>query len=80
MLVLLSKIPKSFVTSAQHIGIIQIMEYVELCKLLPTPSLRTVPHIAYLWRETPIRGYRNAPIQSVVDRYGLPAAPWWRLL
>ena len=34
-----------------------------------------VPHLAYLWRETPIKGYLAAPIYGM-DKFNLPAAPW----
>jgi len=33
------------------------------------------PHLAYLWKETPIQGYLTAPIYSR-DDFRLPAAPW----
>jgi len=34
-----------------------------------------VPHIAYLWRQTPVVNYLGAPIYSK-DLYSLPSAPW----
>jgi hypothetical protein len=34
-----------------------------------------VPHIAYLWRQTPIENYLGAPIYSK-DSFSLPSAPW----
>ena len=39
------------------------------------PDYYRMPHLAYLWRETPIKGYLAAPIYSR-DRFRLPAAPW----
>jgi len=34
-----------------------------------------VPHIAYLWRETPVEKYIGAPIYAT-NQYHLPSAPW----
>merc|ERR1712226_313277 len=39
-----------------------------------------VPHIAYLWRQTPVRNYLGAPIYAKNGVWpsgvGLPSAPW----
>lgn len=34
-----------------------------------------VPHLAYLWRQSPIKKYIGAPIYAK-DSFGLPSAPW----
>ena len=34
-----------------------------------------VPHVAYLWRQTPIKGYLAAPIYGN-DKFSLPSGPW----
>lgn len=34
-----------------------------------------VPHLAYLWRQTPIKNYLGAPIYAN-DAFGLPSPPW----
>ena len=34
-----------------------------------------IPHIAYLWRQTPIKKYLGAPIYAK-DTFALPSAPW----
>ena len=39
------------------------------------PDYYRVPHLAYLWRETPIKGCLAAPIYGR-DKFSLPAAPW----
>ena len=39
------------------------------------PVCHRIPHIAYLWRETPIKGYLAAPIYGS-DQFRLPSAPW----
>ena len=43
--------------------------------LCPLGTSWKMPSFAYLWRETPIKGYLAAPIYST-DIYRLPAAPW----
>ena len=43
--------------------------------LCPVGTRWKMPSFAYLWRETPIKGYLAAPIYSA-DIYRLPAAPW----
>ena len=62
--------------SEANAGMIQIIRYTSICKEFASNSTLEKPHIAYLWRETPIQGYKNAPIQSLIDGYGLPGAPW----
>ena len=39
------------------------------------PDYYRMPHLAYLWRETPIKGYLAAPIYGR-NEFRLPAAPW----
>ena len=41
-----------------------------MCPMGATPT-----GLAYLWRQTPVKGYLAAPIYAA-DRYRLPAAPW----
>jgi len=34
-----------------------------------------IPHLAYLWRQSPIKNYLGAPIYAK-DSFGLPSPPW----
>ena len=34
-----------------------------------------IPHLAYLWRQSPVKNYIGAPIYAK-DSFGLPSAPW----
>ena len=44
------------------------LQFAEQCKI-------GVPHLAYLWRQTPIKGYLAAPMYGN-DKFCLPSAPW----
>jgi sialate O-acetylesterase len=54
---------------------IYVGELKECYRNFSSENFYRVPHIAYLWRETPIKGYLAAPIYGK-DKFKLPSAPW----